>query len=583
MNILGLSAFYHDSAAVILVNGKIVAACQEERFTRLKHDKSFPINSIKFCLSQANLELKDIDYICFYEKPFLKFERLLETFITYAPFRGFKTFIKFIPSWLEYKLNLKSYIKKQFKLIEPLGLSAKNKLMFSYHHLSHASSAYYPSPYVEAAVLCVDGVGEWETTSTWQAKGSQITPVEKINFPHSLGLLYSAFTYYCGFKVNSGEYKLMGLAPYGEPKYKDIILKKLIDLKEDGSFRLNMKYFSFPHSERMINGKFEKLFNKTARAPESEMEIFYKDIAASIQKCLEIILLKLVNSLHDKVGGDNLCLAGGVALNCVANSVLLGKSKFKNIWVQPAAGDAGGALGAALLVWHSYLGNDKSAKDVMQGCYLGSSYSEKESARQLNELGAVYERLSDEELFSRAVDSLDSDKILGWFSGRMEYGPRALGARSILADARSPGMQKTLNLKIKFRESFRPFAPITLNKNNKFKFKGSSPYMMFTAKVNADDMPAITHLDKSARLQTIDESNGPVFGLLSQFYKKTGCDTLINTSFNVRGEPIVESPQDAYLCFMNTHMDALVIDNFYLKKSEQVNNVPLPAPEFIMD
>ncbi len=582
MNILGLSAFYHDSAAALLVDGQIVSACQEERFTRIKHDKSFPMHSIEYCLQSSGLSLQDIDYICFYEKPFLKFERLLETLITYAPFKGFKTYIKAMPSWLESKLNLKSYLKKQFLKIDPQGLADKTQLQFSYHHFSHASSCYFPSPYSSAAILCVDGVGEWETVSVWHGKGQKINPLFKVNFPHSLGLLYSAFTYYCGFKVNSGEYKLMGLAPYGQPKYVDVIFDHLVDVKADGSFKLDMKYFPYPHSMRMINSEFEDLFGQKSRVPESDLTDFYKDVAASIQVVLEQILVKMVNHIYSITGEQNLCLAGGVALNCVANSVLKEQTPFKNIWVQPAAGDAGGALGAAMAVWHHTLGHEKRISDQMQQCYLGPEYSSQQIKSSLEAIDAQFEQLEDVQLYQAASRSLAQGKVIGWFDGRMEYGPRALGARSILADARCQQMQKNLNLKIKFRESFRPFAPITLNEDNNFNFT-ESPYMLFTAKVNTSELPAITHVDNSARLQTVNSDNGRIYKLLKQFKQLTGCDTLINTSFNVRGEPIVCSPEDAYSCFLNTHMDELIIGNYYLKKENQTHKRQLPQRDFVLD
>ncbi len=578
MVILGISSLFHDSAAALIKDGQILAAAQEERFSRKKHDHVFPVQSIEYCLEQAQLSLSDIDIVCFYEKPFVKFERIIETYISYAPFHGFRSFIKSIPSWLHFKLNLKSYIRKTLNSFFNEALSEKCKVLFSSHHLSHAGSAYFASPYTSAAILCVDGVGEWETTSTWQASKNKITPIANINFPHSLGLFYSSFTSYCGFKVNSGEYKLMGLAPYGQPIFTDLIKSHIIHIQEDGSFKLNMNYFCFATETHMFNELFEEIFGAKARRPETAILQHYKDIAASVQAVLEEVLLKLAKHLYQTTGEDNLCLAGGVALNCVANTRLLNESGFKSIWVQPAAGDAGGALGAALNVWHMYLGQEKKSEDQMQGSYLGPEYSDDQVLLTLKLEKANFEKLSEPVLLERLAKDLSQGKTVGWFQGRMEYGPRALGHRSILADPRDADMQKKLNLDIKFRESFRPFAPVTLDaeQQKSFSLKTNSPYMLFTSPVRGNHLPAVTHIDGSARLQTVSaKSNPKLFSLIFAFQQLTSCSTLINTSFNVRGEPIVRSPDEAYHCFMNSGLDVLVIHNYYLLKAWQTGSTQI--------
>lgn len=597
MNILGISAYYHDSAAALVQDGNITAAAQEERFTRKKHDPAFPELAIKSCLEQANIELKDIDYICFYDKPLLKFERLLETYLSYAP-RGFRSFIAAIPIWLKEKLYLKATLKKELSILGGLKIKDLPPLLFNDHHRSHAASAFFPSPYNKAAVLCLDGVGEWATSSVWIGENNTLTPLWEINFPHSLGLLYSAFTYYTGFKVNSGEYKLMGLAPYGEPKYVDLILDNLIDIKSDGTFRLDMSYFNYATGLTMTSNKFHKLFGGAPRKPESEISQKEMDLARSIQEVTEQVVLKLAESIKKETNTDYLCLAGGVALNCVANGRLLREGPFKEVWIQPAAGDAGGALGAALSVWYEYLEkprNSDNQNDHMQGSYLGKKYSNDEVRSYLESINANFNELTDEKLLPELSGILEKENVVGWFNGRMEFGPRSLGGRSIIGDPRSSKLQSTMNLKIKYRESFRPFAPAVKAEevSNWFEIEGKSPYMLLVAPVkkdkcidlkNADDklfgieklnvsrsqIPAVTHVDYSARIQTIhNETNPRFYGLIEQFEKKTDCPILINTSFNVRGEPVVESPEDAYRCFMRTEMDYLVLENFLLDKKSQ--------------
>lgn len=595
--ILGISAYYHDSAASLVKDGEIAAAAQEERFTRKKHDPAFPKHAIEYCLSEAGITLDEVTHVIFYDKPLVKFERLLETYLTYAP-KGFRSFVMAMPIWLKEKLFLKSTLKKELAAIA--GVKPKEltlPLYFDEHHHSHASSAFFPSPFEKAAVLCLDGVGEWATTSVWMGEGNRLKPAWEIHFPHSLGLLYSAFTYYTGFKVNSGEYKLMGLAPYGEPKYIDLIYKYLIDVKDDGSFALNMRYFNYATGLTMTNKKFDALFGGPPRKGEAEITQREMDIARSIQVVTEEIILKIVNHLHKEYGVENLCLAGGVALNCVANGRILRESAYKNIWIQPAAGDAGGALGAALTVWYEYLDNPRAAdqNDSMQGSYLGPSFREHNICSYLDTVDASYRVLKEAQLVDEIAEILASENVVGFFQGRMEFGPRALGGRSIIGDARSPKMQSVMNLKIKYRESFRPFAPAVLDDkaSDWFEMEGKSPYMLLVAEVkkarqqhmNADqeklfgleklniprsEIPAVTHVDYSARVQTVHAETNPRFHkLLTAFEKKTGCPVLINTSFNVRGEPIVHTPEDAYRCFMRTEMDYLVLENVILKKDEQ--------------
>ena len=597
-NILGVSAYYHDSAAALLVDGNIFAAAQEERFSRKKHDARFPSNAIKYCLAEANLQLSEIDHIVFYDKPLVKFERLLETYLSYAP-RGISSFISAMPIWLKEKLFLKSILKKEFSALGEMKTNQLPQLLFNEHHLSHAASAFYPSPFEKAAVLCLDGVGEWATSSVWLGEQNKITPQWEINFPHSLGLLYSAFTYYTGFKVNSGEYKLMGLAPYGEPKYVDVIMDNLLELKDDGTFRLNMSYFNFAVGLTMTNKKFDALFGAPARKAESNFGQREMDIARSIQVVTEEIVLKLSRTIHKELDVDYLCLAGGVALNCVSNGRLLREGPFKDIWIQPAAGDAGGALGAALSVWHDYLDQPRQVneKDSMRGSYLGPQYSTDEIKDYLDSIGAKYLQLKDKELLPRLAEILDQGNVIGWFAGRMEFGPRALGGRSIIGDPRNTKMQSVMNLKIKYRESFRPFAPAV--KEDKvseyFEIDRASPYMLLVAPVKENlriamteeeqnlfgieklniprsKLPAVTHVDYSARIQTVHEQTNPYFyRLLDAFEKRTGCPVLVNTSFNVRGEPIVSSPEDAYRCFMRTEMDYLVMENILLAKMDQAD------------
>ena len=596
--ILGISAFYHDSAATLIIDGEIIAAAQEERFTRKKHDNSFPANAINYVLSHSNLKMSDIDKIVFYEKPFLKFERLLETYVAFAP-RGFKSFSKAMPIWLKEKLFQKQLLLENLRKLGDKNLTEK-KLFFSEHHLSHAASAFFPSPFDEAIILTADGVGEWATTTVAIGKGSNLKIEKEIHFPHSLGLLYSAFTYYVGFKVNSGEYKLMGLAPYGKPIYKDLIVDNLIHIKEDGSFRLNQDYFNYATGLTMTNNNFDKLFGQKVRKNEKDkITQFHMDIASSIQKVTEDIMIKLVRNLSEVYKIPNLCLAGGVALNCVANGKILKEKIFKNIWIQPAAGDAGGSLGACLAYWHLELDKDRKTEkeDSMKGSYLGPEYSQEEIVQVLKKLGANFEVYEDEELSLITAKSLSDGDAIGWFQGRMEFGPRALGGRSILGDPRSENMQKNLNLKVKYRESFRPFAPSVIYEEVKdwFNIDCKSPYMLFVAEIidskqkkiskeqeelfgidklniKRSEIPAVTHVDYSARVQTVHKETNPKFyNLLSKFKELTGCPVIVNTSFNVRGEPIVNTPKDAFNCFMGTELDKLVIGNCILEKKNQTN------------
>jgi len=594
--ILGISAYYHDSAAALVVDGNIVAAAQEERFTRKKHYAGFPKNALKYCLSQSGRDLKDIDYVVFYDKPLVKFERLLETYLAYAP-KGFRSFVAAMPIWLKEKLYLKSTLKRELATLS--GLKEKNlpPLLFNEHHRSHAASAFFPSPYQKAAVLCLDGVGEWATSSVWLGEGNRLTAKWEIDFPHSLGLLYSAFTYYTGFKVNSGEYKLMGLAPYGEPRYVDLILEKLLDLKEDGTFRLNMRYFNYATGLTMTNRRFDELFGGPPHKPEKPPTQREMDIARSIQAVTEEVILRLARTVHKELGTEYLCLAGGVALNCVANGRILREGPYRDIWIQPAAGDAGGALGAALSVWHEYLEKPRHANgaDNMRGSYLGPSFTNEAIRRYLDRIKAPYEQIDDERLMPRLAEILAAENVIGWFQGRMEFGPRALGGRSIIGDARSRKMQSVMNLKIKYRESFRPFAPaIKIEKVSEwFEIDRASPYMLLVAPVTPQrrismtpeqqrlfgieklnvprsDVPAITHVDYSARIQTVHRETNPRFySLLEAFESLTNCPLLVNTSFNVRGEPIVCTPEEAYRCFMRTEMDYLVLENILLAKKDQ--------------
>ena len=593
--ILGISAFYHDSAAALVVDGKIIAAAQEERFSRKKHDARYPFHAIKYILSEANLKLNDIDHIVFFEKPFLKFERLLETYLAFAP-RGFKSFSLSMPIWLNEKLFQKKYL---FDLLKDQDENFNDieKIAFSEHHYSHAASAFYPSPFEEAVVLTLDGVGEWATTTVAIGKKNDLKILKEIHFPHSLGLLYSAFTYYTGFKVNSGEYKVMGLAPYGQPIYKDLILEKLIDLKEDGSFKLRMEYFNYATGLTMTNKKFSDLFGEPVRdSDKDQLTQFHMDIAASVQAVTEEIILKLTKSISNEYKIKNLCLAGGVALNCVANGKILKNNIFKNIWIQPAAGDAGGSLGAALGYWYKELGKErKNYKDQMRGSYLGPSFDNNEIEKKLKSMNAKFINLEDEKLIETVSKELSNEKTVGWFQGRMEFGPRALGGRSIIADPRSERMQKELNLKVKFRESFRPFAPSVLieDVSKWFELDQESPYMLLVADVKKElqipmsednkklfginklnvkrsSIPAVTHVDYTARIQTVHkETNQKYYSLLKKFKEITGCPILVNTSFNVRGEPIVCSIEDAFNCFMGTNLDILVLENFILFKKDQ--------------
>ncbi len=590
-HILGISALYHDSAAALLRDGEIVGAAQEERFTRKKHDERFPEHAVRFCLDQAGLAVEDLDYVVFYDKPLLKFDRLIETYLAYAP-TGFSSFSKFLPMWLGDKLHTRRILTKG------LGGKPKRPFVFPEHHESHAASAFYPSPFEDAAIVTMDGVGEWTTTSIGVGEGNKIRLTHDIRFPHSLGLLYSAFTYYCGFKVNSGEYKLMGLAPYGEPKYVDRIREHLIDLREDGSYRLDMRYFRYAQGLRMTNERFERLFGQPRRGPESELTQFYMDVAASIQDVTEEVMLRTTRFAHQVTGKRNLCLAGGVALNCVGNGRILREGPFDRIWIQPAAGDAGGALGAAQFLWYHLLDNERKVDAQLDGqsaSLLGPAYKRDDIHAVLTEHGVVFEEHGDEtELVDRVADLIASEHVIGWFHGPMEFGPRALGSRSILGDARSPSMQSVMNLKIKFRESFRPFAPIVLKEHAHEYFDvrpdQDSPYMLIVAPVRDDKrkavdpgkhgleklkqlrsvVPAVTHVDYSARLQTVDDRRNPRLArLLRAFESRTGSPILINTSFNIRGEPIVCTPQDALRCFLGTEMDVLVLENFVILRSAQ--------------
>ncbi len=600
-SILGISAFYHDSAAALLIDGKIIAAAQEERFTRKKHDSGYPFNSINYVLKEANLKLSEVDGIVFYEKPFLKFERLLETYLAFAP-KGFTSFLMSMPIWLREKLFQKKFLFDQLKRNDS-NFNNIEKINFSEHHFSHAASAFYPSPFDEAVILTLDGVGEWATSTVAIGKKNKISIIKEIYFPHSIGLLYSAFTYYTGFKVNSGEYKVMGLAPYGQPKYVDIILKELIDVKEDGSFRLNMKYFSFATGLTMTNERFSKLFGQKVRDPSKELLTqFHMDIASSIQAVVEKIILKIVTNIQKETKINNLCLAGGVALNCVANGKILKKNVFKNLWIQPASGDAGGSLGAALAYWHQELSQSRKSNeniDKMNGSYLGPKFDDLSVEKKLMSLGAKFKKHNNEELINIVASELKNEKIIGWFQGRMEFGPRALGSRSIIADPRSEKMQKNLNLKIKYRESFRPFAPSILREDltKWFDLDYDSPYMLLVANVKKSlqveekedgkrlfgierlnlkrsNIPAVTHVDYSARIQTVHKNTNPKYHqLLAKFKELTDCPVLVNTSFNIRGEPIVCSIEDAFKCFMGTELDLLVCENFVLYKNDQDQNL----------
>ncbi len=589
VNILGVSAFYHDSAACLLRDGEIVAAAQEERFTRKKGDASFPRNAIRYCLSEGGIAATNLDYVGFYDKPLLKFERILETYLGVAP-KGFRSFLKAAPLWLKEKLHMEKQIRDE--------LGYDGELQYAEHHESHAASAFFPSPFEQAAILTMDGVGEWATASMGVGHGSDIELSREIHWPDSLGLLYSAFTYYTGFKVNSGEYKVMGLAPYGEPKYVDLIYRELIDLREDGSFKLNQKYFNYLSGLTMTSHAFEDLFGGPPRVPESKLTQREMDLARSVQDVTEEVMLRMARTVHRKTGLRNLCLAGGVALNCVGNGRLLREGPFENLWVQPAAGDAGGALGVAQLIWHRTCKRSRSiapGKDSMKGAYLGPSFSPEAIQQYLDSRGAVYQRLDRSELLSRTATALADEKVVGWFNGRMEFGPRALGSRSILGDPRSPRMQAQMNIKIKFREGFRPFAPSVLcdRVSDYFEIDRESPYMLLVAPVKKErqipmtkeqrvlwgieklnvprsDIPAVTHIDYSARIQTVDRRTNPdYYDLIKRFEEMTGCGLLVNTSFNVRGEPIVCSPEDAYRCFMRTHIDYLVLGPFMLDKREQ--------------
>ena len=595
-HILGLSAYYHDSAAALVCDGKIIAAAQEERFTRKKHDAGFPTEAIRYCLAEAQLNFDAIDQVVFYDKPLVKFERLLETYIATTP-RGFPSFLAAMPIWLKEKLYLKTVIRRELAAIGECEKKALPSLLFAEHHQSHAASAFFPSPFPEAAVLCMDGVGEWATTTVWHGKDNRVHPLWQIDFPHSLGLLYSAFTYFTGFKVNSGEYKLMGLAPYGVPRYTELILDNLIDVKPDGTFRLAMEYFDYATGLRMTNDRFSELFRRGPRAPESPLTQDEMDIAASIQVVTEDIVLGLAQTIHAETGLKNLCLAGGVALNCVANGRLLREGPFEKLWIQPAAGDAGGALGCALATWHEYLDQPRDCNegDAMQGAYLGPAFTDAEAQESLQDIGAVYTTRQASELYASVAELLAKGNVVGWFQGRMEFGPRALGARSIIGDPRNIEMQSVMNLKIKYRESFRPFAPAVLAERiaDYFEQTEDSPYMLLVANVRdmlrkqvsveddqlfgidklnvlRSELPAITHIDYSARIQSVHkETNQQFHALLSAFDQLTGCGVLVNTSFNVRGEPIVCTPLDAYRCFMRTEMDSLVIGNMVFAKMDQ--------------
>lgn len=596
MRILGISAFYHDSAAALIDEGTIIAAAQEERFTRKKHDDGFPENALHYCLEEANISLSDVDYVAFYDKPFLKFERLLETYVAFAP-KGFSSFKMAIPVWMKEKLFQKDMLRKLFNEIDK-DFDWKTKLLFSEHHLSHAASAFYPSPFDEAIVLTMDGVGEWTTTSVAIGRGNTLEVMKEIHFPHSLGLLYSAITYYIGFKVNSGEYKVMGLAPYGQPKYVDLIKKYLIDIKDDGSFHLDQSYFNYCTGLTMTNQKFSDLFGEPVRQPEELLTEFHMDMATSVQAITEEIVVKMARSLRAEYDIPNLCLAGGVALNCVANGKIFRHQSFENIWIQPAAGDAGGALGAAQAAYHIHKSGSRAkanGNDHMRGSFLGPEFKQQDIEYRLTKAGAVFDVFDDDKLIDEAASALASDKALGWMNGRMEFGPRALGARSIIGNPKSPTMQKTLNLKVKFRESFRPFAPSVLRENvgEWFEHDADSPYMLLVADVKKDkrrkmtaeehalfgidklnivrsEIPSVTHVDYSARIQTVHKDTNPKYhALISKFNEKTGCPLVVNTSFNVRGEPIVCTPEDAFRCFMGTELDILVVGNCMLRKEDQ--------------
>ena len=596
MRVVGISAFYHDSAAALVCDGEIVAAAQEERFTRKKHDSRFPGHALDYCLSEAGIGLDQVDLVAFYDKPLLKFERLLETYLAFAP-RGFRSFKMAIPIWLREKLFLKDLLQKQLQQHRP-DFDWDERLVFSEHHLSHAASAFFPSPYKSAAVLTLDGVGEWATSSLALGRDNRLEVIKEIHFPHSLGLLYSAFTYYVGFKVNSGEYKLMGLAPYGEPRYAGVILDKLVDLKADGSFRLDLDYFNYCVGLTMTNSRFDRLFGQPPRTPEQLLTPFHMDIAASVQKVTEEIMLRMTRAVAHETGERNLCLAGGVALNCVANGKILRDGQFDHIWIQPAAGDAGGSVGAALCAYHVYKGQARHLNgglDGMRGAYLGPKFEQGEVERRLAGAGAKFSVVDDAGVIAQAADALVAQKALGWFQGRMEFGPRSLGARSILGDPRSPGMQKMLNLKVKYRESFRPFAPAVLREDvaDWFELENDSPYMLLVAGVRPErrrpmtqeeeklfgidklnvprsDIPAVTHVDYSARVQTVHRETNPQFhALLEAFKQRTGCAVLVNTSFNVRGEPIVCTPEDAFRCFMGSEIETLIIGNCVLQKEQQ--------------
>src|SRR5262247_537612 len=597
MRVLGISAFYHDSADALIEDGQLIAAAQEERFTRKKHDSGFPQNAVQYCLDHAGVKLGDVDYVAFYDKPFLKFERLLETYLAFAP-RGFNSFRMAMPLWLKEKLFQKTLLRDEMKRWQP-DFDWHKRLLFGEHHQSHAASAFFPSPYEEAAVLCMDGVGEWATTSLGWGQGNKLEMLREIHFPHSLGLLYSAFTYYTGFKVNSGEYKVMGLAPYGEPKYAQLIFDHLVDLKQDGTFRLNLEYFNYCTGLTMTNGRFDELFGGAPRKPEARLTQREMDLAASIQVVTEEVVLRLTRSIAEDTGCRDLCLAGGVALNCVANGKVLRDGRLSNLWIQPAAGDAGGALGAALVAYHLYQDKPRAAAngsgDLMKGAYLGPSFSPQECEARLRDAGARFAVLSDEAVVDTCARDLAEGRAVGWFQGRMEFGPRALGARSILGDARSPTMQSILNLKVKYRESFRPFAPSVLRERvaDWFELDYDSPYMLLVADVvekrrlamTADqealfgieklnvprsDIPAVTHIDYSARIQTVHPDTNPRYhALITAFERLTGCPVVVNTSFNVRGEPIVCTPEDAFRCFMGTEVEVLAVGNCYLRKEDQ--------------
>lgn len=598
MNILGISAFYHDSAACLVRDGEIIAAAQEERFTRKKHDPGFPHKALEYCFREGEIKLHDVQYLVFYDKPLIKFERLLETYLAFAP-RGVQSFVAAMPVWLKEKLLLKSLLQKEFLIHAPeLAAASLPQILFSEHHESHAASAFFPSPYEKSVVLCMDGVGEWATTSAWLGEGNSLTPLWEIPFPHSIGLLYSAFTYYTGFRVNSGEYKVMGLAPYGEPKYVKAIYEYLLDLKPDGTFRLNMDYFNYCTGLTMTGGKFDEVFGGPPRKPESKLTQREMDLARSVQEVTEEVMLRLSRTLHRETGVDYLCMAGGVALNCVGNGRILREGPFKGIWIQPAAGDAGGALGAALTAWHQFEQQPRKVtpgKDSLKGSYLGPAYTNEEIETYLKKAEAPYVRLTEDQLYVHVAEELAAGKVVGWLQGRMEFGPRALGGRSILGDARNRDMQSVMNLKIKYRESFRPFAPSVLREraSDYFVLDADSPYMLLVAPVvekrrrpvseaheglwgiellniPRSDIPAVTHLDYSARVQTVHEDTNPrYYALLKAFEAKTGHAVLVNTSFNVRGEPIVSTPEDAYRCFMRTEMDVLVLENCVLLKTEQ--------------